>query len=196
VYERDRFLALSRLKACTLGSRGNVVRVTPLVRDYIFLHIYIVCDISSSKVLELLLIIIISSDHRLSAKLVPTFGDRKVLVLLLIILISSDHRLSENLVPTFGDRKVLVLLLLIIILSAHRLSAKLVPTFGYRKVLVLLLIIIISSDRRLSAKLVPTFGDRVCRVVSETDPNGRIVAFLDRIPYYFFQVAPQLYSRG
>jgi hypothetical protein len=26
---------------------------------------------------------------------------------------------------------------------------------------------------RLSAKLVPTFADRVCRVVSATDPHGR-----------------------
>jgi hypothetical protein len=39
------------------------------------------------------------------------------------------------------------------------------------------------SDRRLSAKLGPTFGDRGCRMVSAMDP-------------YFFQVAPQLYSRG
>jgi hypothetical protein len=50
------------------------------------------------------------------------------------------------------------------------------------------------SDRRLSAKLVPTFADRGCHVVSVTDPYGRILGFLDR--YFFFQVAPQLYSRG
>jgi hypothetical protein len=37
------------------------------------------------------------------------------------------------------------------------------------------------SDRRLSAKLVPTFSDRGCRVVSITDPYGRILGFLDRI---------------
>jgi hypothetical protein len=52
------------------------------------------------------------------------------------------------------------------------------------------------SDRRLSAKLVPTFADRGCRVVSATDPHGHILGFLDRSRYYFFQVAPQLYSRG
>jgi hypothetical protein len=53
-----------------------------------------------------------------------------------------------------------------------------------------------SSDRRLSAKLVPTFAVRGCRVVSATDPHGHILGFLDRSRYYFFQVAPQLYSRG
>jgi hypothetical protein len=53
-----------------------------------------------------------------------------------------------------------------------------------------------SSHRRLSAKLVPTFADRRCRVVSTTDPHGRILGFLDRSRYYFFQVAPQLYSQG
>jgi hypothetical protein len=52
------------------------------------------------------------------------------------------------------------------------------------------------SNRRLSAKLVPTFADRGCRVVSATDPHGRILDFLDRSRYYFCQVAPQLYSRG
>jgi hypothetical protein len=46
----------------------------------------------------------------------------------------------------------------------------------------------------LSAKLVPTFADRGCRVVSATDPHGRILGFLDRSRYYFFKVAPQLYS--
>jgi hypothetical protein len=35
------------------------------------------------------------------------------------------------------------------------------------------------SDRRFSAKLVPTFADRECRVVSVTDPHGRILGFLD-----------------
>jgi hypothetical protein len=49
---------------------------------------------------------------------------------------------------------------------------------------------------RLSAKLVPAFADRGCRVVSATDPHGRILGFLDRRGYYFFQVAPHLYSRG
>jgi hypothetical protein len=52
------------------------------------------------------------------------------------------------------------------------------------------------SDRRLWAKLVPTSVDRGCRVVSATDPHGRILGVLDRSLYYFFQVAPQLYSRG
>jgi hypothetical protein len=33
-------------------------------------------------------------------------------------------------------------------------------------------------------------------VVSVTDPYGRIIGFLDRSRYFFFQVAPQLYSRG
>jgi CBS-domain-containing membrane protein len=52
------------------------------------------------------------------------------------------------------------------------------------------------SDRRLSAKLLPTFADRGCHVVSVTDPYGRILGFLDRSRYFFFQVAPQLYLRG
>jgi hypothetical protein len=51
------------------------------------------------------------------------------------------------------------------------------------------------TDRRLSAKLVPTFADRGCHVVSVTDPYGRILSFLDWSRYFFFQVAPQLYSR-
>jgi hypothetical protein len=52
------------------------------------------------------------------------------------------------------------------------------------------------TDRRLSAKLVSTFADRRYRVVSMTDPYGRILEFLDQSRYFFFQVAPQLYSRG
>jgi hypothetical protein len=52
------------------------------------------------------------------------------------------------------------------------------------------------GNRRLSAKLVPTFADRGCHVVNVTDPYGRIFDFLDRSRYFFFQVAPQLYSRG
>jgi hypothetical protein len=51
-------------------------------------------------------------------------------------------------------------------------------------------------DRRLSAKVVPTFTDKACRVLNETDLYGRILRFLDQSRYYFFQVAPQLYSRG
>jgi hypothetical protein len=49
---------------------------------------------------------------------------------------------------------------------------------------------------RLSAKLVPTHADRGCHVVSITDSYGRILGFLDRSRYFFFQVAPQLYSWG
>jgi hypothetical protein len=52
------------------------------------------------------------------------------------------------------------------------------------------------SDRLLSAKLVLTFADRGCHVVSVTDPYGRILGFLDRSRYFFFQAVPQLYSRG
>jgi hypothetical protein len=33
-------------------------------------------------------------------------------------------------------------------------------------------------------------------VVSTTDPHGRILGFLDRNRYYFFQAAPQLYSQN
>jgi hypothetical protein len=46
------------------------------------------------------------------------------------------------------------------------------------------------------AKLVPTFAGKGCRVVSATDSNGRILCFLDRNRYRFFQVAPKFYSRG
>jgi hypothetical protein len=52
------------------------------------------------------------------------------------------------------------------------------------------------SDSRLLVKLVPTFADRGCCVVSVTDLYGHIFGFLDRSRYFFFQVAPQLYSRG
>jgi hypothetical protein len=51
------------------------------------------------------------------------------------------------------------------------------------------------SDCRLSVKLVATFEDRGCYVVRVTDPCGRILGFQDRSCYFFFQVAPQLYSR-
>jgi hypothetical protein len=56
--------------------------------------------------------------------------------------------------------------------------------------------IIRPSYRRLSVKLVSTFADRGCHVVSVLDPYGRILDFLDWSRYFFFQVAPQLYSRG
>jgi hypothetical protein len=52
------------------------------------------------------------------------------------------------------------------------------------------------SDRCLSAKLVPTFADRGCHVVNVTDLYGRNIGFLDLSRYFFFQVAPHLYSRG
>jgi hypothetical protein len=52
------------------------------------------------------------------------------------------------------------------------------------------------SYRRFSAKLVSTFADRGSHVASVTDPYGRILGFLDRSRYFFFQVAPQLYSWG
>jgi hypothetical protein len=52
------------------------------------------------------------------------------------------------------------------------------------------------SDRRLSAKLVPTFAVRGCHVVSLTDPYCSILGFLDLEPVLFYQIAPQLYSRG
>jgi hypothetical protein len=45
------------------------------------------------------------------------------------------------------------------------------------------------SDRRLSAMLVPNFSDRYSHVVSLTDPYGRILVFLERSCYSFFQVA-------
>jgi hypothetical protein len=52
------------------------------------------------------------------------------------------------------------------------------------------------SDRHLSAKLVLTFVGIGCHVVSVTNPYGCILVFIDRSCYVFFQVAPQLYSRG
>jgi hypothetical protein len=52
------------------------------------------------------------------------------------------------------------------------------------------------SDSGLPAKLVPTFVDRGCDVVSVTDPYSRIHGFLDPSRCFFFQAAPQLYSRG
>jgi hypothetical protein len=47
-----------------------------------------------------------------------------------------------------------------------------------------------------SEKLVPTYADRRCYVVSVTDPYYRNLGFLDRSCYFYFQVAPRLYSRG
>jgi hypothetical protein len=39
-------------------------------------------------------------------------------------------------------------------------------------------------------------ADRGCHVVSATDLYGRILGFLKMEPLLFFQVVPQLYSRG
>jgi hypothetical protein len=52
------------------------------------------------------------------------------------------------------------------------------------------------SDRCMSAKLLPTFANRGCYVVSVTDPYCHILHIQDRSRYFFFQVAPQLYSWG
>jgi hypothetical protein len=52
------------------------------------------------------------------------------------------------------------------------------------------------SNRCLSLKLEPTFADRGCHVVSMTDPYGRFLDFYTGATIFFFQVAPQLYSRG
>jgi hypothetical protein len=51
------------------------------------------------------------------------------------------------------------------------------------------------SDHRLSIKLVPNFAYRGCQV-SVADTYGRILGFLHRNRYCFFQVALQLYSGG
>jgi hypothetical protein len=52
------------------------------------------------------------------------------------------------------------------------------------------------SDRSLFGEASANFSDRGCYVVSVTDPYGSILGFLDRSRYFFFQVVPQLYSRG
>jgi hypothetical protein len=52
-----------------------------------------------------------------------------------------------------------------------------------------------TSDRRLSAKFVLTFADRGCHMVSAADSYVRVLGFIDRSCYYFFQVAPQVYLR-
>jgi hypothetical protein len=41
-----------------------------------------------------------------------------------------------------------------------------------------------------------TLAERGCHMVGTTDSHGCILDFLDQSCYYFFQVAPQLYSRG
>jgi hypothetical protein len=53
------------------------------------------------------------------------------------------------------------------------------------------------TDRAIAAcKLTPTFEDRECHVARVADPYGRNLGFLDRSRYFFFEVAPRLYSRG
>jgi hypothetical protein len=55
----------------------------------------------------------------------------------------------------------------------------------------------IPTERRLLVnEISANFWDRGCRTVSTTDPHGRILCFLDRSHYYFYQLAPQLHSRG
>jgi hypothetical protein len=48
----------------------------------------------------------------------------------------------------------------------------------------------------LVSELSANFGRQRFHVVSAADPYGRNLGFLDRRRYFFFQVAPQLYSRG
>jgi hypothetical protein len=52
------------------------------------------------------------------------------------------------------------------------------------------------SDSCLFSKLVSALADSGCHVVSVKNPYSRILGFLDRSRYFYFQVAPQLYSRG
>jgi hypothetical protein len=51
------------------------------------------------------------------------------------------------------------------------------------------------SNRRLSVKLVSTLMDRGVSRSQRGSPTTVISVFLDRSRYFFFQVAPQLYSR-
>jgi hypothetical protein len=48
----------------------------------------------------------------------------------------------------------------------------------------------------LVSEVSANFADRGFHMVSVTNPYCRILDFLDRSRCYFFQVAPQLYSRG
>jgi hypothetical protein len=52
------------------------------------------------------------------------------------------------------------------------------------------------SDRRLSAKWLPTFAARGCHVVSVTGSLRPYSRFSRQDPLLFYQVSPQLYSRG
>jgi hypothetical protein len=42
----------------------------------------------------------------------------------------------------------------------------------------------------------PIFADRLCQVISVTDPYGHNLGILDRSHYFFFQVVPHLHSEG
>jgi hypothetical protein len=56
---------------------------------------------------------------------------------------------------------------------------------------------IIPAERQpLVGKVTANVCDRGCHVVSVMDPYGRTLGLLDRSRYFFFQVAPQLHSRG
>jgi hypothetical protein len=48
----------------------------------------------------------------------------------------------------------------------------------------------------LAGKVSANFVGTACHVISLTDPYSSVLDFLDRNWYFFFQVAPQLYSRG
>jgi hypothetical protein len=48
----------------------------------------------------------------------------------------------------------------------------------------------------LVGELMSNVADRWCHVVSVTVPYGRILGFSRQEPLLFYQVAPQLYSRG
>jgi hypothetical protein len=51
------------------------------------------------------------------------------------------------------------------------------------------------SECLLPAKLVPNFADRGCRVVSVTDPYGRIIEFLDRSRFFFSSSSSTVLTR-
>jgi hypothetical protein len=52
-------------------------------------------------------------------------------------------------------------------------------------------------ERTIPTERLPTFADRGYHVVvSVMGPYGNVHGFLDRSRYFFFQVAPQLYSQG
>jgi Na+/H+ antiporter NhaD/arsenite permease-like protein len=72
-------------------------------------------------------------------------------------------------------------------------------------IIIIIIIIIITvalvRERTIPTEWPPLVGEVSANflqieVVSVTDPYCRILGFLDRSRYFFFQVAPQLYSRG